>query len=104
MLSANWKRAASTIFKVEPFLKSLVWPDNLHEKSNHVFWEKKKKNIVTLFPAEFAYRVVKVNIFYGFLQEIRAANKVWRYITWKGSFWVGKAFKILFVWIGSFMA
>ena len=35
--------------------------DNLHEMSNAVFWEKNTKNIINLFSAKLAQRVVKVN-------------------------------------------
>ena len=35
--------------------------DNLHEMPNPVFWEKIKKNITSLSPAELANRLVKAN-------------------------------------------
>ena len=35
--------------------------DNLHEISNPVFWEKNKKNVISLSSVEFTQRVVKVN-------------------------------------------
>ena len=35
--------------------------DNLHDISNPVFWEKYKKNIISLSSAELAKSVIKVN-------------------------------------------
>ena len=36
--------------------------DSLHEMSDPVFWEKNKKNIINFSSAEFAHRVVKINV------------------------------------------
>ena len=37
--------------------------DNLHEMSNPIFWEKKKKIITNLSSPELAQREVKIKIF-----------------------------------------
>ena len=36
--------------------------DNLHEMTKPVFWERKKKSIISLSPGESAQSLVKVNV------------------------------------------